>query len=97
MTYTQLVKALAERFNWSQAEIKRVLQSSFEVIRNMLDHGDRVILKDLGTLDTNLNKPRRSFNPQIKKPILLPTKKIVTFNPSSVLKNHVKFIRIENE
>ncbi|MFV9646841.1 MAG: HU family DNA-binding protein, partial [Desulfobacterales bacterium] len=44
----------------------------------------------LGTFGTRIRQKRKAYNPQLKKVMMLPVKRVVSFNTSSILKNSVK-------
>ncbi len=97
MTYSELIKKLSLRFERSQPEIKDLLSDSTEIIKKLLGEDQGITIPGLGTFGVHIRQKRKSFNPQRRKFIILPPKRIVTFHPCSTLKDELKQKRIKNE
>ena len=90
MTHSEIIKILAARFGRSQAEIKRTLKTSTEIIKKILDEDIRLTLPGLGTFQVYVRQPRKSYNPRDKKLMMLPSKRLLRFRPSASIKRKVK-------
>lgn len=97
MTQSELIQNLSTRLEESQAEIKRILDVSHEVYKEVLDRDVRFTIPGLGTFFSSLVKKRKAFNPYHERFFLLPPKRVVRFHPSASLKEEVKTTRFENE
>jgi len=97
MTNSEIVKILSSRLGKSQLESKRLLNSSVEIMKQVLDHDVGLTLPGLGTFKTSVKKKRKSFNPYHNKFMLLPARRVVTFHPGSTIKNELKNKRLTNE
>lgn len=89
MNYGDYVKAVSEKAGLSQAETKRMMQKSFEVIVEELVEGKRLTLPQLGTFDTKVRDQHRAYNPAYEKFMLYPKKRVVTFYPGSFIKEEM--------
>lgn len=97
MTNSELIKRLSMRLGKSQVEIKRLLNSSTEIIKKILDDDIGITIPGLGTFRVYVRKRRKSFNPYHEKYMMLPPKRVVAFRPGSVIKDELKDVRAENE
>ena len=90
MNNNEFMKSLSERTGQSQREIKRLLGHITGIFRKTIDEDFRFTIPGLGTFGTRIRQKRKAYHPHFKKYMLLPPKRIVSFNISSVLKNSVK-------
>ena len=94
MKSSDYIKTIAERMNISQTETKQLMQQSFEVIVKSLDSGDKFTIPHLGTFGTKVKDQHRSYNPHYEKFMLLPKKRIITYDASSSIKGEFKDTRV---
>jgi nucleoid DNA-binding protein len=97
MTNAELIKILSLRLEQSQVETKRLLKSSAEIMKDILDKDVGITIPGLGTFFTHVRNKRKSFNPYHKKLMMLPKKRIIKFHSSSTINDELKFKRLENE
>jgi len=90
MNNSELIKNLSLRLGQSQAEIKRILESSMKVVKEYLDEGFIITIPGLGTFRSFLKKERKSFNPHHNRFMMLPPKRVVKFRASSSMKDELK-------
>jgi len=93
MKYSDYIKTVAERMSISQTETKELVQQSLEVIVKSLNSGDKFTIPHLGTFGTKVKDSHRSYNPHYEKFMLLPKKRIITYAPSSSIKDEFKDTR----
>ncbi|MCK4788903.1 MAG: HU family DNA-binding protein [Desulfobacteraceae bacterium] len=97
MNSSEVIKRLSSRLGLSQRETRRLLKHSTEILQKTLDRDLSFSIPGLGTFGTHLQSERKAYNPYHKTFMMLPPKRVVYFHPSSVLKNHVKARRTDNE
>lgn len=97
MNSSEVIKRLSIRLGLSQRETRRLLKHSTEILQKTLDRDLSFTIPGLGTFGTHLQSERKAYNPYHKTFMMLPPKRVVYFHPSSVLKNHVKARRTDNE
>jgi nucleoid DNA-binding protein len=97
MNNSEVIKHLSQRLGQSQHEIRMLLKSSTQIIKKILDEDISFTIPKLGTFGTHLRQKREAYNPHHKKFVILPPKRVVFFHPSSVLKDHVKGQRGDDE
>ena len=90
MNNNEFIKSLSERTGQPQREIRRLLGHITEIFLKTIDEDFRVTIPRLGTFGTRIRQKRKAYNPRLKKYMMLPPKRIVSFNTSSILKNNVK-------
>lgn len=90
MNNNEFIKSLSERTGQSQREIRRLLGHITEIFLKTIDEDFRVTIPRLGTFGTRIRQKRKAYNPRLRKYMMLPPKRIVSFNTSSILKNNVK-------
>ena len=79
MNKAQLIDAIAEKAGLQKVEAKRALEAYVEATTEALKAGDKVSLVGFGTLSINERAARKGRNPQTKKEMMIPAKKVVKF------------------
>ena len=90
MTTSEIVKALSTKFKLPQTEIKKLLSSTINILKEHLVNHDTFSVPGLGTFDVAERKQRRSYNPHHKKVLLFPKKVVAVFRPTKSLQEKVK-------
>lgn len=94
MTTKDVVQALAKRWDLSQAETRRLLDTLVDILKKQLAEGKRITITELGTFGTHTREERKSYNPHYKQYMLLPPKRVVDFTPSKGLKEDMKELEV---
>jgi DNA-binding protein HU-beta len=97
MNYRELIDQLAETTGQSKAQTKELLEDAISVLSGKLSEGSGVTVPKLGTFSTKVRDVQKVYSPHHKKYMLVPPKRVVEFNPSSVLKEELKFTDREDE
>jgi nucleoid DNA-binding protein len=71
----------------SQAESQRIVDGIFEMIRERLLHGEKVLLSGFGCFRVRTRRERRGVNPQTGESIVVPGRKAIIFKPARHLKS----------
>lgn len=90
MNKTQLVDVIAAEVGLTKNEAKKALDAVLKGITNTLKDGDRVSLVGFGSFSVSLREARTGVNPQTRKEIQIPAKKVVRFKAGSDLSNSVQ-------
>ena len=85
MNKSELVKAIAENAQLSQADAKKALDATLEAIAGAMKEGDKVALVGFGTFSVADKPAREGINPQTKKKIHIPARKAVKFKAGAAL------------
>jgi integration host factor subunit alpha len=89
MTKADLVDLIYERVGSSKRESGQVVEEVFTIIRDSLCEGDKVKISGFGSFVVNQKKSRRGRNPQTGEPIVIDSRRVLSFKPSQVLKELV--------
>ncbi len=87
MNKAQLIDAIAEKAGLQKVEAKKALEAYVEATTAALKAGDKVALVGFGTLSVNERAARKGRNPQTKKEMMIPAKKVVKFKAGADLTN----------
>ena len=87
MNKAQLIDAIAEKAGLQKVEAKRALEAYVEATTEALKGGDKVSLVGFGTLSIHERAARKGRNPQTKKEMMIPAKKVVKFKAGADLAN----------
>ena len=90
MNNSEFIKRMSEKTGRSQREIRRLLGHITEIIRKTLDEDLRFTIPGLGTFGTRIRQKRKAYHPLLKKYMILPPKRIISFSASSILRKNVK-------
>jgi DNA-binding protein HU-beta len=85
-----LVAAVAEKTEFTKKDADRAIVAVFEVISEALGDGDKVQLVGFGTFGVRDQKERTGRNPQTKKPLTIPARKVPFFKAGKTLKEGVQ-------
>ena len=97
MNTSDVVKALAENWDMSQAETRRLLDIVVQTFNENLANGTAFTIPELGTFRTKTRDERESYNPHYEQFMKLPPKRVVGFTPSKGLKEDLKQVEPDNE
>ncbi|MDI6861706.1 MAG: HU family DNA-binding protein [Caldisericia bacterium] len=86
MTKPEIVSAIAEKAGVTKKVAAATLEAFIETVMDALKKGEKVALVGFGTFEVRERKPRKGINPQTRKPIQIPAKKVPAFRPGKELK-----------
>ena len=85
MNKAELISAIAEKAGFTKVDAKKALESFLEVATGALKKGEKISLVGFGTFTVVKRAARKGRNPQTKKEIKIPAKKVVKFKSGSDL------------
>lgn len=97
MNTSDLVAALADNWDMSQAETRRLLDVIVQTFNDNIAGGNDFTIPELGTFGTHIREARKSYNPHYEQYMTLPPKRVVDFTPSKGLKEELKQVGIDDE
>lgn len=97
MNTGDVVKALADHWDLTQAESRRLLDNIVKILNDNISSGNAFTIPGLGTFRTSTREERKSYNPHYKQYMKLPPKRTVDFSPSKGLKENLKQMEPDNE
>lgn len=97
MNTKEMVVALAEHWDMTQAEAREMLDKMIQTFNDHLARGYSFTIPELGTFKIHTREKRRSYNPHYEKYMMLPPKQVVDFSPSKGLKEDIKNLEVDDE
>ena len=85
MNKTELTAKIAESAGLSKVDAKKALDATLAAIVEAVKAGDKVTLIGVGTFAVTKRDARKGINPQTKKTISIPAKKVVKFKAGADL------------
>lgn len=86
MTKAEIIAHVYEKVGFSKKEATDVVESTFEIIKDCLEKGQKVKISGFGNFVVNVKRPRKGRNPQTGDEIIITGRKVLTFKPSQILK-----------
>ncbi|MGQ9845563.1 MAG: HU family DNA-binding protein [Caldisericia bacterium] len=86
MTKPEIVSSIAEKAGVTKKVASATLDAFVKTVMDSLKKGEKVALVGFGTFEVRERKPRKGINPQTKKPINIPAKKVPAFRAGKELK-----------
>lgn len=87
MTKGDIIERIYGRLGFSKKESAELVDRVFEILRGKLAAGEVVKISGFGNFVVREKDARRGRNPQTGEAIVLPPRRVLTFKPSSVLKD----------
>jgi DNA-binding protein HU-beta len=85
----ELVKAIADASDLSQADAENALNGLMEAVQSAVANGDKVILPGFGTFAPSARQARTGMNPQTREPMQIAASTSVKFTVGSAFKKRV--------
>lgn len=90
MTKNELIAKVAKKSNLTKAAASDAVNSTFNLIRDTLVKGEKVVITGFGTFLIRSRAARRGRNPQTGETIQIPTKKTPGFTAGKTIKRLIK-------
>lgn len=90
MNNKEYITELARRSGYSQDNTQRMVRCVIESIATAFDEGDNVCVPDFGTFELKKRMERIVVNPSTGQRMLVPPKIVLSFKPSTSVKNKMK-------
>ena len=85
MNKAELISAIAEKGKFTKVQAKTALEAVICATGEALKNGEKVSLVGFGTFAVTKRPARKGRNPQTKKEMMIPAKKVVKFKAGSEL------------
>ena len=86
MTKGDIVERIYEKVGFSKKEASDLVESIFEIMKDHLEHGEKVKISGFGNFVVNQKRPRKGRNPQTGDEIMISGRRVLTFKSSHVLR-----------
>jgi DNA-binding protein HU-beta len=90
MTKNELIIKVAKKANLTKSAAADSVNQTFNLIRDSLVRGEKVIITGFGTFLVRSRAARRGRNPQTGQVIQLPSKKLPAFSAGKTIKRLIK-------
>lgn len=90
MNKTEFIAAVAEKAELTKVDAKKAVDAGIEVVREQMKKGNKVALLGFGTFSVSERAAREGINPQTKKKMRIPARKVVRFKPGAGLNLNTK-------
>lgn len=90
MTKNELIEKVAKKSHLTKRASSDAVNSTFNLIRDALIRGEKVVITGFGTFLIRSRAARRGRNPQTGQTIQIPGKKLPSFTAGKTLKRVVK-------
>ncbi len=89
MTKADIVEEVYSRVGFSKKESSEVVETVLETIKKTLGRGEMVKIAGFGNFVIRSKGSRKGRNPKTGEEIEITPRKVVTFKPSQVFKEHI--------
>jgi len=89
LTKAQIVENLFAKNLFTKGESAQIIETLFELMKQALEHGDDVLISGFGKFCVREKHQRKGRNPQSGESMAIPSRTLVTFKSSGVLKERV--------
>ena len=90
MTKNELIDKVAKKGNLTKNASGDAVNATFDIIRDCLVRGEKVVITGFGTFLIRSRAARRGRNPQTGETIQIPTKKTPGFTAGKTIKRLIK-------
>jgi integration host factor subunit alpha len=89
LTKADLVNHIYEKNKLRKAEAVLAMEALLEIIKTSLANNESVLISGFGKFNVKNKKERRGRNPQTGAELMLSPRRVVTFKPSSILRQRI--------
>ncbi len=87
MTKADIIEAVYEKVGgFSKKEAAEVVEAVFATMKDTLSQGQKIKISGFGNFVVRNKNERMGRNPQTGEPIIISSRRVLTFKPSQVLK-----------
>ncbi len=89
MIKADLINRIAKEMNISKQEAETGVNFFFQTMKEALLRGEEIELRGFGSFRFRKRGARSGRNPRTGKPVQVPSKKVLYFKPSKLIKNMI--------
>jgi integration host factor subunit alpha len=87
MTKADIVERVAEQCGITKKDSMDMVESVFSIIKSTLESGEDIKVSGFGKFEVRKKRERRGRNPQTGEAIVIEARRILSFKPSTILKD----------
>jgi integration host factor subunit alpha len=92
MTKADLVERIQANTSFTKKDSAEMLESVFSIIKNTLEAGEKIKIAGFGNFEVKQKKDRKGRNPQTGESITIEARKVLSFKPSTLLRQKLNAI-----
>jgi len=89
MKKIEIIESVYDQLGIARKDCVQIVESLFEIIKDDLDKGNDVLVSGFGKWTVKAKKKRRGRNPQTGEPLTIDAKRVITFKPSTKLRDAI--------
>lgn len=89
MTKADIVEKIHTTTGLSKKDSAEMMESVFDIIKSTLESGENIKLSGFGSFVVNQKEARRGRNPQTGEAITIEARRVLTFKPSTILRQSI--------
>ena len=89
MTKADIAEKIHSITGLSKKDSAAMMESVFAIMKESLEAGETIKITGFGVFESKQKNARRGRNPQTGETITIAARKVLTFKPSSVLRNAI--------
>lgn len=89
MTKADIVERVSEQCGISKKDSIEMVELVFNILKDTLENGDEIKISGFGKFEVKSKHARKGRNPQTGDAITIEARRILTFKPSTILKNTI--------
>jgi integration host factor subunit alpha len=86
MTKAEMVRIICEKMGFKPKESTEIMDQVFNILKETMEDGKKVMISGFGNFVVRQKRPRKGRNPKTGEEIVISGRKVVTFKPSTVLR-----------
>ncbi|MDD5101307.1 MAG: integration host factor subunit alpha [Syntrophales bacterium] len=89
LTKIDIINSIYDEIGIPKKECVSIVESVFDIIKDELNQGNDVMISGFGKWTVKRKRERKGRNPKTGEALMIDARRVVTFKPSSVLRNVV--------
>lgn len=89
MTKADIVDKVAEKCGISKKDSIDMVESVFSILKATLENREDIKISGFGKFEVKNKHERKGRNPQTGETIIISERRVLTFRPSTILKNSI--------
>jgi len=89
MTKAEIIERVFEKGTHTKKDCTELVETFFDAMKEALEGGENLKISGFGNFEVNHKKARKGRNPITGETITIEARKVLTFKPSSVLKQAI--------
>lgn len=93
MTKAELAEKIHTTTGFTKRESADMLETVFSIMKNTLEVGEKLKISGFGNFEVKQKANRRGRNPQTGEAITIEARRVLTFKPSTLLRDAINNVR----